>query len=96
MGKKGNRQFSSEAEAEKIMKAARMKSDEMYSKKLITLPVAEKLLKKPKPKVWAKLFALLTQKDGAPAMAKENDKRPALVIAKAEQFADVTDISDLI
>ncbi len=96
MGKKGNRQFSSEAEAEKIMKAARMKSDEMYSKKLITLPVAEKLLKKPKPKVWAKLFALLTQADGAPAMAIASDKRPALVIAKEDQFADVTDISDLI
>lgn len=95
-GKRGNRQFSSEAEAEKIMKAARMKSDEMYSKKLITLPVAEKLLSKPKPKVWAKLFALLTQADGAPAMAPESDKRQALVIAKEDQFKDVSDISDLI
>ena len=72
-----------------------MKSDEMYSKKLITLPVAEKLLKKPKPKVWAKLFALLTQKDGAPAMALASDKRVALIVAEEHQFKDVTDANDV-
>lgn len=96
-GKKGNRKFGSEEKAEAVMKAARLKSDEMYSKKLITPTVAAKLLEKPKPKVWAKLLALITQADGAPAMAPENDKRIALVIAKEDQFADVTDdFSDLI
>lgn len=96
MGKKGNRKFGSEEKAEAVMKAARLKSDEMYSKKLITPTVAAKLLEKPKPKVWAKLLALITQADGAPAMAPESDKHPALVIAKEDQFKDVTDISDLI
>ena len=91
-----NRKFKSEDEAEKVMKAARLKSDEMYSKKLITPTAAAKLLEKPKPKVWAKLFALITQADGAPAMAIESDKRPALVIAKEDQFKDESDISDLI
>lgn len=95
-GKRGNRKFESEDEAEKLMKAARLKSDEMYSKKLITPTVAEKLLAKSKPKVWTKLNAIVTQADGAPAMAIESDKRVALVIAKEDQFADVTDISDLI
>ncbi len=94
-GKKGNRKFSSEDAAEKVMKAARLKSDEMYSKKLITPTAAAKLLEKPKPKIWAKLLALITQADGAPAMAIASDKRPALVIAKEDQFKDVTDANDV-
>lgn len=95
-GKKGNRKFSSDDKAEKIMKAARLKQDEMYTKKLLTFPAAETAFKKSKPKVWAKLAALMTQADGAPAMALESDKRPALVVAKEDQFKDETDISDLI
>ena len=102
-GKKGNRKFSSDDEAEKIMKAARIKSDEMYTRKLLTFPAAEKAFKKKKPKVWTKLFALLTQADGAPAMAEESDPRPALVVADESQFEDVSgvkvrriDVSDLL
>ena len=97
-GKKGNRKFSSDDEAEEIMKAARIKSDDMYTKKLLTFPAAEKAFKKKKPKVWTKLFALLTQADGAPAMAVESDPRPALVVADESQFEDVSanDVSDLL
>lgn len=96
-GKKGRREWSNKVDAEAIMKDARIKVDVMYSKTLVTLPAAEKLFKKKKPKVWNKLVALLTQKDGAPAMAEENDARPALVVAEAAQFQDVTDdIGDLI
>ena len=36
-GKKGARSWSDEGAAEGIMKAARIKSDDMYSKKLIAL-----------------------------------------------------------
>ncbi len=99
-GKKGNRQWSSASEAEAIMKAARIKSDDMYSKTLLTLPAAEKAFAKSKPKIWVKLKALLTQKEGAPAIAPESDARPALDIAASDQFADLTgdgdDISDLL
>jgi len=95
-GRKGKREFSDKVEAEKIMKAARIKQDEMYSKTLITLPAAEKAFKKSKPKIWAKLVALMQQKDGAPAVAPENDSRPALEIAKADQFENVEDFSDLV
>ena len=94
-GKKGNREFSSKDKAEAVMKAARLKSDEMYSKKLITPTVAAKLLEKPKPKVWAKLLVLVTQKDGAPAMALASDKRVALIVAEEHQFKDVTDANDV-
>jgi hypothetical protein len=78
------------------MQAARIKKADMYSMKLLTFPAAEKAFKKSKPKVWAKLERLLTQKAGAPAMAKESDKRPALVVAEAEQFADETDVGALV
>ena len=95
-GKKGARKFSSDEEAEKIMKAARFKSDEMYSKKLLTAPATEKLCKKlKKPKIWNKLAALIVQADGAPGLAPESDPRDALITTAA--FEDVSDdLGDLI
>lgn len=96
-GKKGNRKWSDEDEAEQIMKTARIKQDDMYTKKLLTFPAAEKALKKSKPKVWAKLERLLSQADGAPAIAPVTDPRPPLVVATEDQFADETnDVSDLV
>lgn len=94
-GRKGARQWEDDEKAEEIMKAARIKVDDMYSKKLITAPQAEKKLAKSKPKIWAKLVDLITQKDGSPALAEESDSRPALVIATADQFQDETDFADL-
>lgn len=96
-GKKGARKFGDNDEAEKIMKSARFKSDEMYSKKLLTAPAAEKLCKKlKKPKIWNRLAALIVQPDGAPGLAPESDPRPALITKDA--FEDVTedDFSDLL
>ena len=103
-GRAGKREWSSESKAKDIMAAARIKSDVMYTKKLVTLPAAEKLFKTKKPKIWVKLVALMQQKAGAPAMAEANDARPALVVADESQFEDVTntsndaktDVSDLI
>ena len=98
-GRAGKREWSSESKAKDIMTAARIKSDVMYTKKLVTLPAAEKLFQKKKPKVWTKLLTLLTQKAGAPAMAEATDTRPALVVADEAQFQDVSksnDVSDLV
>ncbi len=98
-GRAGKREWSSESKAQDIMTAARIKSDVMYTKKLVTLPVAEKLFEKKKPKIWVKLVALMQQKAGAPAMAEATDTRPALVVATEAQFADVSksnDVSDLV
>ncbi len=90
IGKQGNRQWSDADEAEGIMKGARIKGADMYTRKLLTFPAAEKAFAKKKPKVWAALKALLTQKEGAPAIAPEEDARPALVVAESESFGDVT------
>lgn len=89
-GKKGNRAWSDADDAEKIMKAARIKADEMYTRKLLTFPAAEKAFAKSKPKIWTRLKALLTQKEGAPGIAPESDPRPALEVAKSESFGDVS------
>jgi hypothetical protein len=43
-GKEGNRQWKDEEEADKLLKG-KLKADERYTKKLITLPQAEKKLK---------------------------------------------------
>ena len=72
-----------------------MKSDEMYTKKLLTLPAAEKALKKKKPKVWTKLVRLVTQAVGKPSLAPEDDRRPALEISSTESVHDESDMSDL-
>lgn len=90
-GRSGARSWIDAEAAEEQMKTSRLKQDEMYSKKLISPTQAEKLLKKDRPRVWAKFEAMITQKEGAPAVAPEADKRPALKVAEADQFDDVSD-----
>lgn len=98
-GRMGARKWSDEEAARKVMKGARMKDAEIYTKKLLTAPAAEKVIAKKKPKVWTKLKALITQAAGKPSLAPESDNRPALKIAETEAFSDVTaddDMSDLL
>ena len=94
-GKKGSRAFKSKDEAEKMLKAARLKVDEMYSRTLMTPTMLEKSLKK-RVKLWDKLLPLIVQADGKPSLAHETDKRSALITEAA--FEDVTeeDFGDLI
>jgi len=97
-GKKGSRKFEDKAEAEKLLKSARLKVDEMYSRTLMTLTMLEKSLKK-RVKLWNKILPLITQSDGKPSLAHETDKREAIVTAAA--FEDVSekateDFGDLI
>ena len=97
-GKKGARKFENETEAEKLLKSARLKVDEMYSKKLMTPAQLEKALKK-RVKLWNKILPLITQADGKPTLVPEIDKRPALTTEAS--FDDVTekpteDFGDLI
>jgi hypothetical protein len=95
-GRRGNRQWKDEKEAEKVMKAARIKKDEMYSFKLLSFPQAEKKFAKAKPKLWPRLSALMTQNPGKPAIAPEEDPAPAVTVATEDQFKDQSDISDLV
>ncbi|MDR5611401.1 MAG: DUF2800 domain-containing protein [Arsenophonus sp.] len=90
-GKQGNRTWCDEREAETLLKAAKLKQEQIYHKKIISPPQAEKLLKKDKPSRWAKLEALIERADGKPVIAPESDPRPALVINPLNDFDDVTE-----
>ena len=88
-GRQGARAWTDEAEAEAAMKAMRLKTDEMYDRKVISPTSAEKLLKDANPRKWAKLQPLITRSDGKPSVAPASDKRPALSMAIAEQFEEL-------
>lgn len=102
VGKKGNRAFDDEAEAEKLLKSFRLKFDQMYTSSLISPAAAEKLAKVKKgateppaisAKQWLKLAERITQPEGSPTVALETDPRPAIVKA-ALGFDDVPDDAD--
>lgn len=89
-GKRGARFWSDESAAEAILKKSKVKADEMYSKKLLTFPQAEKKFKDNKT-LWAKLAPLSDQKDGQPVVGVEGDeKRTVWQPAKPEDFPDLT------
>ena len=89
-GKRGNRQWSDEEQATKALKAAKLKAEEMYSKKLISPTEAEKRLKG-SPAQWAKVLSHVTQSAGKPSVAKATDKRPAMAVnATAEEFRSIS------
>lgn len=91
-GKRGNRQWSNEAEAEAMLKTMRLKQEEMYDFKLISPTTADKLAKAGTigPRQWPKLQELIVQKEGSPTVVPESDKRPAIVINTAADFTDET------
>lgn len=92
-GKKGNRAWADKVAAEELLKAMRIKHDQMYDYSVISPTTADKLAKAEVigPRQWPKVQALITQADGRPSVAPESDKRPALVMsATADDFDDVT------
>lgn len=95
-GRQGNRAWSNPEEAEKALKGFRLKSEEIYDYKLISPTSAEKLLKKTKPKWWAKLQDLISRAPGKPSVAPATDKRPALDVSKVsvEVFRDLIATSE--
>jgi hypothetical protein len=88
-GRQGARSWIDEEQAEAAMKAMRLKSDEMYDRKVISPTSAEKLLGEVNKRKWAKLQPLITRSDGKPSVAPASDKRPALSMAIAEQFEEL-------
>jgi len=81
-GRKGNRAWTSDSEAEAVLKSFRLRNDEMYEQKLISPTRAEKLLKT-SPKRWDKLNSLITRSDGKPVVAPATDRRPEVVVTTA-------------
>lgn len=93
-GRAGNRAWTDEVEAEKLLKSFRLKQEEMYDFKLISPTSAQKVLAA-SPKRWTKAAALITRNDGKPSVAPAGDKRPALVkLPVADDFENVADTSD--
>lgn len=91
-GKRGNRAWINEADAEETFKSMRLKESEMYSFKLITPTKAEELLKKASPKRWKRVLPLITQSEGQPSVAPASDKREALVITPVgDEMENLTD-----
>lgn len=104
-GRKGDRKWSDVEAAEKMLKHMRLRTDEMYTMKVIGPAAAEKMAHVPKRKKadappprlnklqWQKLQTLITQAEGGMTVALETDARPALPMS-AEGFVDVTDAVD--
>lgn len=63
--------------------------DDIFDMKLISPTRAEKLIKKASPRRWPKVEELITRPDGKPAVAPENDPRPALNMCTENEFDNV-------
>lgn len=103
IGKKGNRQWEDEADAEQMLKHFRLRNDEMYVSKVISPAAAEglaKVKKKGPPPLlnksqWDKLQTLIVQAPAGKSIALETDTREALP-GSVSGFVDVAeDCSDL-
>lgn len=79
LGRPGNRQWTSAAEAEELLKTFKLKENERYSYKVITPTAAEKLYKAGRigQRQWPKLEQIITRSEPAPVVAPESDTRPA-------------------
>lgn len=93
MGKQGNRAWVDLGEAEKALKAMRLKVEEMYDLTLISPTSAEKLfkLKVIGPRQWPALQSQIHRAPGVPHVAPESDARQAIAVQPtASEFEDVT------
>lgn len=89
-GKRGNREWSSEDEAEAMMKKFKMKVDQMYAFKLLgPKPILEAL--KDQPRRLKQIESLIVQADGKPHVVLESDKRPAIEIKPIEDGFETVD-----
>lgn len=92
-GRRGARRWADTDEAELQLKAMGLKHSLMYDYSVISPTTAERLAKAGEigPRQWPKLAACITQADGAPSVAPESDKRPALSVSPtADDFDDVS------
>lgn len=92
-GRAGARAWGDAAEAEAILKKARVGEDKIYTKKIISPTQAEKLAKAGDlgPRNWKKLEELVTRSEGGLSVAPESDKREAV---KPQIEADEFDVVD--
>lgn len=81
LGRAGNRAWTDEAEAEKVMAAMKIPRDDMYTKSLIGPASAEKLYEIGSigPRQWPKLKALITRPAPKPAVVKRSSGKPEYI-----------------
>jgi len=99
LGREGNRAWSDAEAVEAELKAKRLKADDIYDKKLISPPTAEKRFGEggtmANSKLWKKLQTLITRAPGARSLVPESDKRKEVDTNVAAQFDNLNDGSDL-
>lgn len=88
-GKKGDRKFRDEAEAEALIRRAKLPQEKTHNPaKMKTVTQLEKAIKS--QPVWMQLAAMITQADGKPSVVTLDDPRPAIQhVATADDFEDM-------
>lgn len=82
-GRRGNRKWTREEDALRILKATSMRIDEYAPRKVISPAAAEKLHKKGGigPRHWKQLENTTSRSEGKPTVVKASDPRPGLGLA---------------
>lgn len=97
LGKEGNRAWADEEKTAKALKAAGFDEDDIYAKKLITPPAAEKMLKKSLPSLWEALKDHISRPPAKPSLVPASDERPAITVGSpADDFQSTVTVKDLI
>jgi hypothetical protein len=91
-GRRGNRQWTDEAEAETLLrKKFKLKIEDACAVSLKSPSQIEELLAKDHPRQWAKVIPLIVQPEGKPSVAPASDRREAIVVKPAQDvFNDLT------
>jgi hypothetical protein len=87
-GKKGNRQWTSDADALELFNQFRLTKKEMYKAKLISPTDAEQLLEKANPRCWVKCEKIIVQSEGGKHVANALDPRQEIAAEKPEDGFD--------
>lgn len=85
-GKRGNRQWVDDDEAEKMLKSMRLNTEQMYDLSVKSPTKIEKVVAENHPMKWERLQTIITQKQGKPSVAHVSDPRPALEVNPSEDF----------
>lgn len=91
-GREGIRKWSSDDEADKVLRRAHLKVDERYVRKVISPTAVDKLVKSGRidTATHEKLSALVTRAPGKPTIVPASDKRPAYTATNADQYPNET------
>lgn len=93
LGRPGNRQWTSNAEAEAMLKSFKLKEDERYTYKVITPTQLEKLAKSGRigERQWKRAETIIRRSDPTPTVVPAADKREAWTpVAKASDFSSIS------